>query len=79
MGVESYFLENVDRRIGGEIEACAVQLDLADCSDTPEIRIGPKNAASDGYIASFGNLKQFERFADAVHLLYLRTKGALQR
>lgn len=50
------------------------QLEMADCNGLPDLRVGPVNAAHDGYVIQFEDWKQFERLADAVE----SARGRLQ-
>ncbi len=48
------------------------QVEVLDNSRIPEIRIGPVGAAYDGSIAEFNDLKQFDRFVEAINNLHER-------
>jgi hypothetical protein len=64
MGSNFFFSEKVATGYDGRAGHC--QLEMADVNSVPDLRVGPVNAADDGYIIRFEDWKQFERFADAV-------------
>lgn len=64
MGSTFFFSEKVPKGFDGGDGHC--QLEVADCNSLPDLRVGPVNAAHDGYVLQFKDWKQFERFADAV-------------
>jgi len=71
MGAQFMFDEVVtsnDNR-GKKLE-CTVE--VLDNHSTPEVRIGPKGMAVDGWIAEFDNWEQFTRFVDSVNALHRR-------
>lgn len=46
---------------------CTVE--VVDCHGKPEIRIGPVNAAYEGWTATFEDWSQYEQFVEAVNSL----------
>ena len=70
MGVLFFFSENVSDTHRKENEYFSVE--VADNHSIPEIRIGPKDEAYKGNIASFQNWQQFRRFVESVDSLYRR-------
>jgi hypothetical protein len=70
MGVTFFFSKNIEDQYRKENEYYSVE--VADNHSIPEIRIGPKDEAHKGFIASFSNWKQFNEFKEAVNDLYKR-------
>jgi hypothetical protein len=71
MGAQFMFDEVVtsnDNR--GKKFECTVE--VLDNHSVPEVRIGPKDAAYQGWIAEFDNWEQFTRFVEAVNALHRR-------
>ena len=74
MGANFIYIENVPRFSTTDKSAiCTVE--VVDCHGIPELRIGPKDEAHEGYIASFKDWKQFESFVEAVNTLHSRLEG----
>jgi hypothetical protein len=51
-------------------DSCGVE--VLDCHGQPEVRIGPAGAAHNGWIATFEDWSQYEKFVEAVNDLHSR-------
>ncbi len=67
-----FFFDEVVSANNNEGKRFKCQVEVLDNHGVPEFRIGPEGAAFSGSIAEFDDLKQFDRFVQAINNLHNR-------